>query len=199
MNRHHSLLAAALALVLPTGATSAEPAEFGWTISNSTTDPLSNSGPIPPGQTPFEGNLYLWLYCSTQSGVLAAEFDVVSIDGDPVVEFVGMNGFQARWQGFFPDRIPVRLWSNDCPRGPVLAGRFTVGADFGVGQLELCIQPSLEHGRNATITCRSRAVHPNVSRGFSKNGVFSCPGPLLCEFPLPVAGESWGRVKAAYR
>lgn len=176
----------------------AEPAEFAWTISNSTTDPLSNSGPVPPGRT-FEGNLYLWLYCSTQAGVVEAEFDVVSTDGDPIVEFNAMNGFQASWQGFFPDRMPVRISSSDCPRAPVLAGAFVVGENFGVGDIELCIEPSLEHGRNATIECRTGVVHPNVSRGFSKFGASSCWTQLACQAPLETAGGTWGRVKAAYR
>jgi hypothetical protein len=180
-------------LTLATPAT-AQPNLYGWTISNSITDPYSNSGPIAPGASMFTGNLYLWFTCNTGDGATAAEFDVVETRGAGLP-----TGFQAIGP-IFPQYVPPNLLIafQSCAQAPVLAGVFIVGPDALTPDIELCIVPTPD-GVNHTVDCQPLPqAWPNTSIGFAKTGNGSCID-VLCQPPVSTEGSSWGAVKGLYR
>jgi len=181
---------AALAILL---VPSAAPAQnyYGWTISNSTTDPFSNSGSIAPGPSMFAGNLYLWFACNTGDGALGAEFAVEERRGAGLP-----SGFSPRFPIFDPPPLPDVVVLFPCTTAPILMGAFAVGPDAFVPDIELCIVPS-SNNRNVTVDC-SGALWPNTTVGFAKTGGLTCADEL-CQMPVSTDETSWGRVKGLYR
>lgn len=189
MRRFLTIVVLASVVTVPVAAAQ----RLGWTISNSTTDERSNSGPIAPGPTQFAGNLYLWLACAFPGGMATAEFDVVELTGvGPPVGFTPMNGFL---NAGTPSALLLAV--GGCPTGPVLVGSFSVPADNLVPDIELCIVPSAANNRNETVTCVPETV-PNESIGFKKAGVPGCANFQLCAV-FSTERSSWSRVKGLYR
>ncbi|HMB71584.1 MAG TPA: hypothetical protein VKU85_19900 [bacterium] len=164
---------------------------YGWTISNSTTDPLSNSGPIAPGPSAFSGNLYLWFACNSGDGAIGAEFAVEERRGAGLP-----TAFSPAFPILNPPPLPDVLILFPCSNAPVLAGVFSVGADAFVPDIELCIVQS-SNGLNVTVDCNGVAW-PNTSVGFAKTGGGTCVEEL-CQMPVSVDRSSWGRMKGLYR
>jgi len=162
--RWTALLASAALLLCVLSTRAAAQNTFGFTISNSTTDPLSTSGAIAPGPNQFTGNLYLWFYCSEeQTGLSAAEFDVVELQGGgPPIAFNPAPGFLNAGTA-----SQILLAAGGCPTGPALAGAFVVGADALVPDIELCLVPSASRGRNTSLSC-SQELFNNGWQGFRK-------------------------------
>lgn len=178
---------------------------FWWTISNSPTTALSNSGPLGPGPTAATSNLYLWLYCSgVYGGLSAAEFDVVESTGTPgatPMTFTPTNGFLNA--GTASALLLSHASGCTLYRDHLIAGVFTLGADSSVPQAELCLGPSSITGRLATIDCLTGNDYwTNWYEGFRKGAGPRCALPACgdcCIGPLPVEGTSWGDLKALYR
>lgn len=169
---------------------------YGWTISNSVTDPYSNTGPIAPGPSMFAGNLYLWLACTSNDGATAAEFDVVETRGAGLP-----TGFTPA-TGVFPTFVPpsLLLVFSSCAYGPTLVGSFSVAPDAFTPDIELCIVPT-PAGVNTTTDCApDPQAWPNASIGFAKTSPAACV-ETLCQPTVSVSedGSSWGSVKALYR
>jgi hypothetical protein len=168
-----------------------------WTISNSATDPLSNSGPIAPGPNMWTGNLYLWSFCMEDAaGLQTAEFDVVETQGGGLpVAFNPMNGVLNAGT-----TTSLLLAVGACPRGPVLAGSFVVGADSLLPDIELCLAPSTSTGQNISRTC-DFTTYTNGWVGFRKAAA-PCGGiDTHCWLPPvaapDVAGDAGGLVRAS--
>jgi hypothetical protein len=166
---------------------------FTWTVSNSTTSAVSNSGAIAPGPSMFAGNLYLWLYCdNTGAGMAAAEMDVVELRGGGApTGFTPLNGFLNA--GGPTDLL---LAVGGCPSGPILAGSFSVGPDAFLPDIEICLVPSALNNRNITVACGGTG-YPNTVIGFAKTGGASCNDGLICADI--VIDHTWGRVKSLFR
>jgi hypothetical protein len=176
-------------------AASAAPAQnlYGWTISNSSTNPFSNSGPIGPGPSMFAGNLYLWLACNVGDGASAVEFAVEERRGAGLPTGFTHFGFPGP-----PSVLPDIVFAFPCATAPVLAGVFTVGADAFVPDIELCLVPSLANNRNVTVDCVQGLGWPNTTVGFAKTGGATCVD-LLCGPPVSTEQSTWGGVKSLYR
>jgi hypothetical protein len=184
-------------LILTAAPTAVAQPFFGWTISNSTTNALSNSGAIAPGPSMFAGNLYLWYYCNVGKAVAAAEFDIVENAGGGLPTGLNtMNGFLNAGSATAP-----LLAVGGCPTGPILAGVFSVGPDAFVPDIELCIVNSALNNRSITVTCAPQEGVPNGSIGFHKTGAPSCAllNTTTCEPLVSVEANSWGQIKGLYR
>lgn len=166
-----------VACFLLASAAAATEHQYGWTISESSTDPLDNSGFFTPGlQT-----LYLWYYCSTVEGMTQAEFDLVPSGtlGADVLSTVAMNGFLNAGTA-----TSLLLAVGGCPTGPVVAAAILV---LWSAPTEICLAPSSSSGNNGTEDCQTNPVlHPNSWVGYSNTGSPPCSSPeALCEPSLP--------------
>jgi len=166
---------------------------FGWTVSNSSTDPFVNSGSIGPGPSMFAGNLYLWLDCDgTGNGMAAAEMDVVELRGAGApTGFSPLSGFLNAGSA-----TALLLAVGGCPQGPVLAGAFSVGPDAFLPDIEICLVPSAANNRNITVACGGTG-YDNFVHGFAKTGGVTCAEFFECG--LTVTDGSWGKVKSLFR
>jgi len=164
-----------------------------WTVSNSTTDPFSNSGPIAPGPSMFAGNLYLWLACALGApGMAAAEMDVVELRGGGApTGFSPLNGYLNAGSA-----TALLLAVGGCPSGFLVAGVFTVGPDAFLPDIELCLVNSALNDRNITVACGG-VGYQNNSIGFVKTGGGCSDTGETCFTSLEP--ESWGRIKGLYR
>lgn len=178
-------------------ASPASAQSFGWTISNSSTSPYSNSGSIDEGPTPDTGRLYLWYSCTTHiAGLAAAEFDVAEKNGGPVpTSFAPLNGFLNGGSATNLQLVAAQCLMTDT----VLAGVFTLPADTSIPEIELCIVPSAQNNRDVSVSCDS-AIYENDNIGFAKPGqpCSSIPSSTLCP-TYTVDDETWGQVKSMYR
>lgn len=198
MKRFMTVLALAVLVAAPAAFAQEQ---FGWTISNSTADPLSNTGAIAPDPAnPFGGLLFLWLMCdnfpdgSGGGGMSAAEFDIVELTGTSGATpsaFGTQNGFLNA--GGVTDLL---LAVGACPMGAVLAGQFSLGPDNFVPDVELCIVNSAANNRNLTVDCLTGLGVTNATIGFRKTAAPSCIDQLC---PVPVHSRSWGEIKGLYR
>ena len=192
MKRFMTILVVAMLAVVP----AAMAQNFGWTVSNSTTDPLSNTGPIGAGPSMFAGNLYLWLFCDgTGFGMAAMEADVVELRGGGAPTGFGvLNGFLNAGTA-----TALLLAVGGCPTGPVLAGAFSVGPDAFLPDIEICLVPSAANNRSITVACGGSGFNNNVI-GFAKTSAASCvdgDSSTLCG--VSVESSTWGQIKGLYR
>ena len=113
-------------------ATSVSARDFGWTLSNSPTDALANSGTFTAGIL----TLYLHYYCTNDgNGLASAEFDIQSTSAaNLVLAFTALNGFLNAGGA-----TNLLLAVGGCPYGPVAAGNFLISAN-APGQY--CLVPS---------------------------------------------------------
>jgi hypothetical protein len=163
-------------------ATSANAAIYGWTVSNSSTDPLSNGG-LPNGST---DNLYLWFYCSDE-GMAAAEMTLESTPPGQVLAFNVMNGFLNAGNA-----TNLLLAVGGCPQAPVVAGAILI---LHFAPLAVCLG-----GANVTVDCSSDPqAWPHDHRGYADAGLPLCLNdtPELCV--ISVEESSWGSIKGLYR
>jgi hypothetical protein len=178
------LLCAASALANPIGL------DFGWTISDSPTDPFSNTG------TTNATLLYLHVQCATLGVIESAEFDLEFLNGQgeimqfvPNAPFVNAGG---------PSNLLLSV--PGCPEPPLLVGE--IHCAF-YGPDELCIVPSATNGFNWTFTCDGMAIE-NLTVGYSATGgPPSCDEQLgsgiLCYEIVSVEQGSWGQIRSLYR
>jgi hypothetical protein len=158
---------------------------YGWTVSNSQTDPLSTGG-LPNGGT---DNLYLWFYCSPDEGMAAAEMTLESTPPGQVLAFNVMNGFLNAGNA-----TNLLLAVGGCPSGPVVAGAILI---LHFAPLAVCLG-----GANVTVDCSSDpAAWPHDHRGYADAGLPLCLNDTegLCEDEVSVEESSWGSIKSLYR
>jgi hypothetical protein len=194
------LLSASLVFIVPAlvFATEAVLPDFGWTISESATDPLDNFGPA----TTDTLTLYLWLYCTDSStgGVSGA---TLWLNYDPNLEvfpFEPQSGVVH--SGSLVWELDLSL--PDCPPGSFLAGSFKVRPLVGSGYFELCLQGDIAgSGPSTSYGCAA----PNVPRDNATIGYGAGYVPCIgyadffdhnCFPAVPVIPNSWGRIKAHY-
>ena len=163
---------------------------YGWTISSSSSDPFVNSGSPAPGLLP----LYLWLQCSPDGGMSAAEFDLTIPAGvsnfgfTPALNFLNAGG-----------PSDLLLAAGGCPEGPVLAGSWNLFGPASVAG-DYCLVPSVRSAQRVTVDCNAIGPQPwpITFKGFNASGgVAACTDVVLCT--SPVTATSWGAVKALYR
>lgn len=159
--------------------------DYQWTISNSPTDPYSNTD-VP---TLTVRTLYLWLACAAQ-GAQCAEFDIAST-GSLLLLAVTPSG---PWIQIAPPP-DLLLCFLPCTSTPSVAAALTV-LDFPGS---LCIVPSATNGINVTVDCEANPqLHPNAVIGYANDGTDPCVVGT-CPDPVTVDGSSWGSVKSLYR
>jgi hypothetical protein len=169
-------------------ATSVYAGEFGWSLSDSATDYLANTG------TPVAGlvTIYLWYACTNNAlGLASAEFDVA---GTTVpLSFTTANGFLNAGGA-----TNLLLAVGGCPAGPVYAGTFLVFDAAGLG-FNLCIVESATP-LNCSVNCVDLQIFPNDYIGYTSDGTVPCTNvdDHLCE-TIAVESTSWGNVKSLYR
>lgn len=197
MKRFATIIATLSILLMLASTASANPFQYGWTISSSNVDPFVNSG--PPGAGSLL-TLYLWLECVTKDGVGSAEFDLAATPPINILAFTAMNGFLNAGGA-----RNLLLAATGCPGDgdpaiPIVAGSI-LALDFGG---EYCIVNSAANGRNVSVDCSlDPMTHPNSTTGYSSlNAPPSCDdrdiNDMLC-VPTSVDASSWGQVKGLYR
>jgi hypothetical protein len=156
---------------------------YGWTVSNSQTDPLSNGG-LPNGGT---DNLYLWFYCSSE-GMAAAEMTLESTPPGQVLAFNVMNGYLNAGNA-----TNLLLAVGGCPIAPVVAGAILI---LHFAPLAVCLT-----GANVTVDCSTDpSAWPHDIRGYADAGLPLCLNDSI--FPChtdSVEESSWGSIKSLYR
>lgn len=169
-------------------ATSAFGGQFGWTLSNSLTDPHANQGTFVSGIL----TLYLHYYCTTNpTGLASAEFDLASSNpANLVLAFTPMNGFLNAGGA-----SNLLLAVGGCPAGPVAAGSFLISANIA-GQY--CLTTSTI-GNNVSVNCVQLNVYDNDWVGYSNDGSGPCTSPETLCFTVAVEDASWGAIKSLYR
>jgi hypothetical protein len=197
MKRFVTMLAVAALFVAPAAMAQdgAYDGEYGWTISNSSTDPFSNFGaPDFSTGTPL---IYLWLQCANVDGASAAEFDVSPAG------FVAVFGFSAvpPFLNGGPDATHLQLVLG-CEGGMTLVGSFVANASYNG---DICLVPSAANGYNVSVDCGAASFgkHQNNTIGFSMNGTAdpACSDLTvdgLCT-TVSVEENSWGAIKGLYR
>ena len=164
--------------------------EYGWSISASSTDPDLNTGAIPQS---VPTNTYLWLECTANDGMSAAEMDIEAT-GLLFLSFVPMNGVLNAGAG------PALLLAvGGCPSGPFMAGAISVLDASGLGG-SICPVPSAANGSNVTVNCDP--INPmalsSSSIGFATTGGSPCVNESM-PCIVPVEDQAWGAVKSLYR
>jgi len=160
----------------------AQVAGYGWTVSNSSTDPLSTGG-LPNGST---DNLYLWFYCSTQ-GMAAAEMTLESIPPGQVLAFNVMNGFLNAGNA-----TNLLLAVGGCPNAPVVAGAILI---LHFAPLAVCLG-----GANVTVDCSSDPqAWTHKRRGYADAGLPLCLNDTDLHCGISAEEQSWGTIKSLYR
>ena len=169
-------------------ATNAFAGEFGWTLSNSPSDPLSNQGTFTAGIL----TLYLHYYCTNNArGLASAEFDVASSNpANLILAFTATNPPFLNAGG----ATNLLLAVGGCPSGPALAGSFLISAN-AAGQY--CLTTSAI-GNNVSVNCVDLNTYDNDWIGYSNDGNPPCASlEDLCT--VAVENTSWGSVKSLYR
>jgi hypothetical protein len=176
-------------LFVLTFAASAYGLEFAWTLSDSSTDPLSNTGTAVAGLV----NVYLWYYCTSNAqGLASAEFDIagsaVPLSFTPAGGFLNAGG-----------ATNLLLAVGGCPSGPIMAGTFLYYDVTGAG-FNACIVPSAANALNVSVNCVELQIYPNDYAGYANDGTAPCQSgdpSLFCL--IAVENASWGNIKSLYR
>lgn len=188
--------AVALVVLLTAPAAMARGPWFGWTISNSTTNPLSNTGPIGAGPSSFAGNLYLWMYCSNNTtGMAAFECDIATTPSN--LAPTGFTGLNTVLNAGGPTNLLLAV--GGCKMGPFLAGVFSVGPDALIPDIGVCIVKSAANNRAIVVECGQTPIQI-VSIGFQKSGPAACADLNIADCtPTAVERTSWGQIKGLYK
>lgn len=179
-------IAVPLALLLFTALPSAAQSIYGWTLSDSPSDPRSNTGVAPALGV---ATLYLWLEVACVDGVAAAEFDIAPPAGSSVLAFTQMNGFL---NAGGPSTL---LLATPCAFGPVAAGSVLV---LDVTPGDYCLVPSAANGKNVSVDCTNFLEWNNDTIGYNNSGAqASCS--VIIDCGLSLEDRSWGTLKVLYR
>ena len=170
--------------------------EYGWTISDSHTNAYSNDGQFLPGIA----SLYLFYACNSDTGMAAAEFDVVSNNpANIILAFTPKSGF-LNAGGATKLLLAVGGCPNAQPRGePVNAGIILVLSN---APGDFVIAPSNVNGNKVTVDCTlNPAAWPIQWLGYSNDTArpHQEKGWDKCVKPVSVEEASWGRIKGTYR
>lgn len=160
--------------------------QYGWTISNSNSDPFSNEGTATNGVA----TLFLWFECSDVEGMAAAEFDLVS-SGINHLATTAVNGYLNAG-----GTTNILLAVGGCPTGPVIAANLLVLDTPGT----MCFGPSANNGLLVTVDCQPQpTAFEATTNGYSSMGANPCAfGNPLC-LPDAVETTSFGEIKGLYR
>lgn len=173
----------------------ADPSEasfrYSFTLSRSDTDPYANQSTVDADTLA----IYLWLACSEDDGLAAAEFGFSTPTGGMVHGFTPLSGFLNAGT----DTDPL-LGVAGCPRGPIVAGVWHVWN--GVAG-SYCLVPSAWSQTMGAVHCLPGPpeVFPVYQRGFAAgDSPSSCPEEtgFFCE-PVSVRRAGWGAIKSLYR
>jgi hypothetical protein len=168
--------------VMATGASAQN--IYGWTVSNSNSDPFANTGPLLPGVI----ELQLWYACNSADGMSAAEIDPVISAGNTILAFNPENGYLNAGTAQH-----LLLAVGGCPDAPINAGHWLI---LKATNVDLC-----PGGATVTEDCSpDPSAWPNDFIGYSEVGV-PCEDLRpedLCG-TVSVEESSWGSIKSLYR
>jgi hypothetical protein len=170
-------------------------ADFGGTLSSSSTDPFVNIGPASADTLA----LYLWFYCSRDTAGLSSAYLGCSCNSTTM-----LVDFDAR-PGAVVDSVAIGcgyyLSFSDCPRGSFVVADMVYAPT--IPGFDICIEYTPQ-GPSQTFSCETPTVgEPQAWIGYttrakpepcSENFVFF----QLCTPVTPVTTSSWGRTKALY-
>lgn len=170
-------------------ASSAMAADYGWSLSGSSTDPTQNTQPANPPNTQVQ--VYLWLACvNPDLGAAAMECAMSSTFPFAAGSFIALNGALATG-------APDLLLALPCATTPTLFGQQAY-FDFGAGGT-VCLVNSASGGKNVTVDCDqiNPQERPHAINGFSSAGTAPC---VVDEcVTISVENSSWGSIKGLYR
>jgi hypothetical protein len=163
----------------------AQAKRYGWSISNSETDPFSNTG----NPTYAVTKLYLWLQCCDTDGMSAAEFDIET-SSISLLATTTQNGFLNAG-----GTSNVLLAVGGCPCGPMVAAELLVVDSGGT----VCLVESAENSIRASVDCETLPeLWPIDWIGYSSAGPDPCGSGRLCRSEL-LDDSSWSEIKGLYR
>jgi hypothetical protein len=158
---------------------------YGWSISNSDSNPFANTGALAPGLV----TLHLWYACNSADGMSAAEIDPTISAGNTIAAFNVANGYLNAGTA-----THLLLAVGGCPNAPVRAGSWLI---IKATPVDMC-----PGGANVTVDCSADpSAWPNDFIGYSEAGV-PCEDLRpedLCGVTTSVEESSWGSIKSLYR
>ncbi len=182
------------ALALLAAGTASAQIEYGFTVSASNTDGRVNSGPTFGSGGPV--SIHLWMDCSRDDGIAAAEF---SLDFDGAAH-PGMFGWAVTmFNGWLNAGTTQHLLLavGGCPTGPVHVATW---AGFNTGApltRNFCLVAS-PAGNKVGVDCSpTPSTWPVKSIGLAAGVPPNC-AEELCP-PVSVEADTWGSIKSLYR
>jgi hypothetical protein len=168
--------------------------EYGWTISDSHTNAYSNQGP-------FVGSLqslYLWYACNSDTGMAAAQFELVSKDPSNVIlAFTPKSGFLNAG-----NNTQLLLAVGGCPDAQPRGEPVNAGIILTLQSLPGGYALAPFDGVKVTVDCTLDPVAwPIQWIGYS-NDTGAPPQEKdwdKCVKPVSVEDSSWGKIKGTYR
>ena len=173
---------------------------YGWTLSDSSTDPFSVEGAASADTL----TLYLWLYCAKPGtgGVATAKFGFYTSGALQYAQFTPEPGVvnSATGSTVFDLALP------GCPTGAFLVGELRLSVVEDV--YFVCLEPHEPVGDFVTVGCTLTDPEGNAFLGYNAGGPKGCSndpdfffGGIFgepCEPTTSVSSSTWGTVKASY-
>lgn len=175
-------------------------ASSGWTISASDTDPFDTLG----AASADSANLYLWLFCASDTTSGASRLRVALSVGGSFVSFTPSAGVAlSSGAPSFPETGALDITLPGCPTGPFLAG--TIRLKPSGPSYSICFLGSAESGWGM-YPCST----PTVVQDIASIGYAAAESPCVSDLPWFMGGDpscppavsveqtSWGSIKAFY-
>jgi hypothetical protein len=176
--------------VLVMAATANAQQRYGWTVSQSPSDPCVNEGAFAAGGLV---TLFLFYTYNSPDGMSAADISVV-VNPPGALNIFGFNVANGFLNAGTSTNLLLAI--GGCPSGPIQAGNWP--AFSSVAAWEFCLG-----GLNSTVNCDPLPViTANDHKGFSNNGFpRSCQVGMNddCSPIVSVEDASWGSIKSLYR
>jgi hypothetical protein len=189
MKRFLTIFAALCICTMAASTAMAGGLAYGWTVSNSTTDPFSYFG------APSAGQLRLWFACSVGDGMSAAELDIRATPANSVGTVTAVAPYLVVYDPD-TDRNNILL-ACPCTNAPARAANLNTHPDDDPQPdiVSVCIVSA------TTVNCPADQDVPSDRHGYNDNGLSPCPEdtPGLCAGPTSVEESSWGTIKSLYR
>ncbi len=176
-----------VAMILALAAGASADVRYGWTLSSSNSDPDLHTGVSNPS-APF--SIFLWLQCSPDSGMAAAQFSLSTPGGVTNFGFTPAGSFLNAGNS-----VDLLLAVGGCPMGPILAGSWGF---FPTAAGNYCLVASPGESERLTVDCDTvnPLTHPSTAIGFGVDGDPSCIDNLCASAVEPT---TWGAIKSLYR
>jgi hypothetical protein len=180
-------IVAALSICVLASSTAMAQLQYGWTVSNSTTDPFSYSG------APSAAQLRLWFACSVGDGMSAAELFIRATPPNSVGSVSTVGQYLAVYDPD-TDRNHILL-ACPCTNAPARAANLNTHPDDDPQPdiVSVCIVSV------ATVNCPADIEMQSDRHGYNDTGLPDCPEDQFTNCTTSVEETSWGEIKSLYR